>query len=309
MHNKSFVAPSGWLAFEINILRRLKFKSAALPSGGETVLGTNLKRWNVRVSTNDFLQSAWTKAVAEIENANVTLSGEDVSAALEDVYVPRHRLQNPALQSWFGETEAWWFDNIRQNIERLSSPIKKAIASKIAMNVGDYALSFTEETRELRQPLSNVFQRLSSIKTDLFDNGQENICANKSLNDFIAENPTDLIFLRLPPRRTALKNSLGGQAWREEWIRGSDDFWSALETSQTGKLGSRVESGTQYLQLLEDILKTASHIPLWAIAHNESGFITTEEVVETINRVRRVETVFTKDFSELTGTKAVIITA
>ena len=42
---------------------------------------------------------------------------------LEDAYVPRYQLQNPALRNWFNETDAWWFDNVRQNIERLSSPV------------------------------------------------------------------------------------------------------------------------------------------------------------------------------------------
>ncbi len=42
---------------------------------------------------------------------------------------------------------------------------------------------------------------------------------------------------------------------------------------------------------------------LWAI-----GYTTTEEIVETLRRVRKVETVYTKDFSELTGARATIIT-
>jgi hypothetical protein len=37
--------------------------------------------------------------------------------------------------------------------------------------------------------------------------------------------------------------------------------------------------------------------------------VTTQELVETIGSVRKVDTIYTKDFSELTGAKAVIITA
>ncbi len=47
----------------------------------------------------------------------------------------------------------------------------------------------------------------------------------------------------------------------------------------------------------------------WAIAHVENGFIQTQDIVTTIGRIRRVETIYTKDFTELTGTKAVIIVA
>ena len=74
-------------------------------------------------------------------------------------------------------------------------------------------------------------------------------------------------------------------------------------------MGAPTETKSQYLHLLEDTLRRASHIKGWAIAHVETGFIQTQDIVESIGRIRRVDTVFTKDFSELTGTKAVIITA
>jgi hypothetical protein len=82
-----------------------------------------------------------------------------------------------------------------------------------------------------------------------------------------------------------------------------------LESSQAGKLGTLIETKSQYLQFVEDTLQTASHIPKWAVAHVENGFVSTQDIVEVIGRIRRVDTIFSKDFSELTGTKAVIITA
>src|ERR1051325_9405949 len=38
----------GWLGFELNVLRRLKFGSVALPLTGEPHLGQYLKRWDAR---------------------------------------------------------------------------------------------------------------------------------------------------------------------------------------------------------------------------------------------------------------------
>ena len=69
------------------------------------------------------------------------------------------------------------------------------------------------------------------------------------------------------------------------------------------------ETKSQYLKLLEETLQTASHISNFAIAHVESGSISTQDLVETIGKVRRVEAIYTKDFSELTSTTAVMITA
>jgi hypothetical protein len=310
MINQSHITPKGWLAFELNVLRRVKFMSAALPFTSDANLGAYLKRWNVRVLANDLTQTGWIKAVSAIQNNSEILSDDDVNLVLEEVYVPRYRLQNQALRNWFTETDSWWFDNVRQNIERLSSPVSKAIALNLALNVGDYVLSFTDETLELRQPLSNVFRRLWSAYQKPVNNGQNNTCSNRNGYEFIAENHAELMFLRLPrAHNQTQRNYLGWTAWREEFLRGGDDFWNETELKQAGRLGTLIETKSQYLRLLEETLRTASHIGLWAIAHVEDGFISTQDIVETIGKVRRVDTIFTKDFSELTGTKAVMITA
>ena len=304
------IIPKSWLAFELNILHRLKYESIGLPFAGEPQLGAYLKRSNVRVLANDILPSLYAKSLAQIQNNGEKLTEEEVSGVLEDVYVPRYKLQNAALRTWFSETDAWWFDNVRQNVERISSPTRKSIALEIGMNVGDYAMSFTEETLELRQPLSNVFKRLWSVQPEPVNNGQNNVCSNKIPNNFIAEYHPDLLFLRLPRAHNQnIKTALGWTAWREEWVRGGDYFWDDLEQIRAGKLGASVETKSQYLHLIEDFLKTASNIGKWAVAHVEDGFISTQDVVETIGNIRRVDTIYTKDFTELTGTKAVIITA
>src|SRR5215210_7546505 len=177
---KQAIAPTGWLAFELNVLRRQEFASAALPFTGEPNLGAYLKRRKVRVLANDLTQSAFVKSVAAIQNNSELLSDEDVEIVLEDAYVPRYQLQNPALRNWFNETDSWWFDNVRQNIERLPTLFAKATAMTLAMQAGNYLLSFTEETRELRQPLSIVFRRLRSAFPAPVNNGQNNACHNKN---------------------------------------------------------------------------------------------------------------------------------
>ena len=310
MLHQSFITPPSWLAFELNILRRLQFDSIALPFAGEPRLAAYLKRLDLRVSANDFLPSAYAKLIADVQNNGEKLPEETVGTILEDVYVPRQNLQNQTLRRWFGETDAWWFDNVRRNIEAVERATMKAVALKIGLEVGDYAQSFTDATLELRQPLSKVFLRLWNNQTEVFDNRKTNACTNKTAAEFTAETTADLWYLRLPrAHNQSLKNALGREAWREEWIRGGDYFWEDMNKTASGKFGSPTQTKSQYLQLLEDLFRTASHIEKWAISHIEDGFIQTADIIETIGRIRRVETIYTKDFSELTGTKAVIITA
>lgn len=310
MLNVSRNTAKGWLAFELNILRRLKYKTALLPFCSDPALGAYLKRWNSRVLSNDFSKSAWIKSVAVIENNSEFLTEESVSEILNDAYVPHYRLQNEALRNWFNETDSWWFDNVRQNIEHISSPTARAIAKTIAMGVGDYVLSFEPDTLELRQPLSTVFRRLWSVIPEPVNNGAENKCSNIIADDFIAENQADLMFLKLPPAHIqSPRHFMAWTAWREEWLRGNDRFWDEFEHKQVGKIGDSIETKSQYLELLKTTLNKAMHISQWAIAHVDEGFISSQEIAEVIGSVRNVDTIYTKDFTELTGMKAVIITA
>src|SRR5262249_24365378 len=97
----------GWLGFEIGVLRRLQFRSAALAISGEPNLVLALKRWGVRVSANDPAQWAWIKSLAFIENNSEMLGEHDIEKLLEDTYVPRQAFNNPTLPQWFNETDAW----------------------------------------------------------------------------------------------------------------------------------------------------------------------------------------------------------
>ncbi|MCA1593252.1 MAG: hypothetical protein LC754_11505 [Acidobacteria bacterium] len=305
----SEIVPESWLAFELSILRRMKFSSVADPFAGEADLDVYLKRWGVRVASNDVRQWASVRAAARVENNAGRLSEGEVELVLEDAYVPRHRLHNASLRRWFNETDAWWFDNVRASAEKLDTPSRRALALDIGMMVGDYALSFGDDTRELRQPLSRVFRRLLDGASAPVNNGQNNTSSNTDPRDFINhELAAELLFLRLPrPSRRGPRDS--DWAWREEWVRGGDEFWDEYEEAREGRLGTRAETRQQYLRHVEDLLDAASHIPAWAIAHVENGFVSTEELVEAVRRMRRVGTIYTKDFTELLGVRAAIITA
>ena len=305
--------PNGWLAFELGVLRRFKFSSVALPFTGEPELGVHLRRWKVRVAANDTMLWAFTKATALIENHSERLDEDDLLTLLDDAYVPGERMDNPALLKWFNETDAWWFDKVRYNAERLDSVYKRALALTLGMMVGDFVLSFDEDTRTLREPLalSDVFRQMAEIIPYPYDNSLRNKAFNQDIRTFLAERQhTELLFLRLPAPVFQIEPAPDPVVgWREEWLRGGSDFWTELESSRAGKLGSRVQSKQQYLGLIEELLRTAAHFPSWAISLTENGFISTDELVESVGRIRRVGAIYSKDFSDLLGVRASIVTA
>jgi hypothetical protein len=303
---------NGWLAFELGVLRRLKFLSVALPFTGEPELIVRLKNWRVRIAANDPMIWSYTKAFALVENNTEKLREDDLDLLLDDAYLPREKMSNPGLLKWFNETDAWWFDNVRFNAEQLE-PYKRALALTAAMMVGDYVLSFNEQTRTLREPLalSETFRTMLGCLPQPHDNSMRNKSTNQDVRSFVAERQhTDLLFLRLPipiTQSTTARDPI--ESWREEWLRGGDEFWVDLERSHKARLGSRVQSKQQYLGFVEDLLRTASHIPTWAIAHTENGFISNEELVEKVGRVRKVSTIYSKDFSDMLGVRASLIIA
>ncbi|HYX31322.1 MAG TPA: hypothetical protein VE863_22495 [Pyrinomonadaceae bacterium] len=303
----------GWLGFELNVLRRLKFNSVALPLAGEPYLGHYLKRWQARISVNDPAHWAFTKSQAFVENNGETFIDEDVEMLLEDAYMPRRYFRNPGLLTWFNETDAWWFDNVRSNADRLSSPYKRALALAVGMSVGDYVFSFNLDTRDMRQPLSlsSVFRRLVQTMPRPIDNQRRNFSSNKSARAFLAENPdNDLMFLRLPhPTRSTESRNARAITWREEWVRQGKGPWSEQTNDRGAKLDAYVETKEQYLGLIDDLLHTAAHMPMWAIEAVSDGFVSAEELVECVSNTRKIDATYRKDFSELLGIQAVIITA
>ncbi len=306
-------APNNWLAFELSVLRRLKFRSIAVPLAGEADLCHALKGWGVRVAASDPSQSAAITAAARIQHGEAPLPAMDVETLLEDAYVPGYKLRNENLRQWFNETDAWWFDNIRIRARQLSTESAQAHALLLGMMVGDYARSFDEETRVLRQPLSKVFRRLSDRHTAPAASNNSQPCSStqREARAFIAEqHNSDLLFLRLPrAQNLCVENSQAASAWREDWIREAGELRDRADSQNGAGHGARVESKAQYLRRVEELLQTALHIRTWAIAHTEDNFVSTAELVEIITRLRKVETVYTKDFSELTGARATIITA
>ncbi len=315
MLNSSQSSPKWIQAFELNVLRRLEFHSMAMPFSPESALGAYMKRMNIRVAANDIFRSNEVRCTAQIANSGYSLTSEDIDVILDDVYVPGYRLDNPSLTNWFSETDAWWFDNIRRNIDRLHMPIARAIASKLAVDVGRYVLSFTEETRRLRQPLSVAFRRLWSVEPNAGTSVVPTLVTSATAEEMISdgrviEQYTDLLFLRLPePHVGTVRESLGGNAWAEEWLRGGDDFWDALDSTLASRIGGPTATRSQYLRMLDQLLGRVSNFKKWSITMMEYGFLTSQDIVDVVAEHRRVDSVFTKDLSELTGAKAVMITA
>ena len=232
------------LGFQASVLRQLEFRTIAIPFWSEARLDWYLKAWGKVIFANDPRQWAGIVARASVE-ATHPLSEDTIARILDEVYVPRVRLANPDLRRWFGETDAWWMDNLRRNIEALDDQVMRAQAITLGLQTGDYALSFDEETLELRRPLTTVFWRLAG-RTFVGAAGQpHNRTFNHPAEDFIRQARADLLYLRSPSSQTDRGGAEARSDWRETWVTGA-------ATSETAEL-SRQAPASPIKAILSDI--------------------------------------------------------
>jgi hypothetical protein len=289
-----------WLGFELSVLRRLKFSSIAIPFAGRPDLGWHLKCWGKQVITNDICQWSWWMSRALIENSRESLDVEDVAfilgenAPAEDVGVTGSFPLN-------ADDEGTWFLKVRDNIHQLGSEQKRALAYLHALDVADYLRSFTRETEHLRRPLNEVFTALWRNQRPVIDNQQLNLAANQDAHDFIRGVRADCMFVRLPQPEGLVAHDPVTR-WRESWVRENESDWETVVAERAGKLGDSVVSKDHYLELVASFFERARHIPKWAIAHADDGFLSAAEVGELMRQFRRrVEVTYAKDFSGVVG--------
>jgi hypothetical protein len=284
------------LGFEASVLRQIEFRSIAIPFFGWTRLDLYLKAWSKLILAND--PRAWAAAVARaMLESRAALGEEQIARVLEDVYVPGVRLTNADLRRWFGETDAWWMDNLRRNIESLEDESCRAQALAVGLMTGDYALSFNDETRELRRPLTTVFWRLAGRALAAPASSTPSRSCNLPAEEFIRQARADLLYLNLPVAHTP---QAGGEArgeWRETWIRGTapaapDSLERMIHTPQ---------SKHAYLASIDRLLRSAAHLRTWAISYQEIGLTSAAEITELIQEHRPVRATYSKDLTEVAG--------
>lgn len=280
-----------FLGFQASVLRQIEFRSIAVPSWSEARLDWYLRTWGKLIFANDPRVWASTVARARVEPSEA-LSEEIIARVLHDVYVPGVKLTNPELARWFGESDAWWMDNLRRNIEDLEDTQARAQALTIGLHTGDYALSFNEETRELRRPLTTVFWRIAGRDLSGTAGHQHNRSFNQPVEEFIRQARADLLFLSLPSSHTDCHGAEARSEWRETWVTGS---------AQNGKAPAPPQSRQAYLSSIDRLLRLASNFRTWAIEHQEPGLASAQDIHDLIKEYRSVKATYSKDVTEVVG--------
>lgn len=283
------------LGFQASVLRQIEFRSIAIPFWSEVRLDWYLKAWGKLIYANDPRPWLGIMARANVEAAQ-PLGEELLSRILEDVYVPGVRLVNPDLRRWFSETDAWWMDNLRRNIDRLDDDVVRSQALALGLQTGDYALSFDDETRDLRRPLTTVFWRLAGRALSSPSGQPHNRSSSQRAEDFIRHARADVLFLRLPSTKAESQTELRSE-WRDAWVSGAPRDATDKNVEQRVPPQSR----QSYLASINRLLKPANQYRAWAIEYQETGLATAQDLVELIKEYRPVRATYSKDVTEVAG--------
>jgi hypothetical protein len=282
------------LGFQASVLRQIEFRSIAVGLCGWARMEWYLKAWNKLIFSNDPRRWAFEVSRAMIE-ARAPMLEDQVAALLRDVYIPGNRLANAGLLGWFSETDAWWMDNLRRNIESIEDEALRAQAIYLGLQVGDYALSFDDRTRDLRRPLATVFWRLAARALSGPPAQPHSRSYNLSIEEFARQSRADLFYLNLPPAHGEQAGSEARNRWRESWVRASEARDEIMKLSETA------QSKHTYLGMVERILRAASNARIWAIEYQDIGLASAQDVSELIKEHRAVRATYSKDLTEVAG--------
>jgi hypothetical protein len=284
------------LGFEASVLRQIEFRSIVIPLSGWGHLPSYLKTWGKVISAND--PRAWAAAAvrAAIE-VSEPLTAEQITDLLEDVYVPGSRLKNAELRRWFGETDAWWLDNLRQKIGALTDDLLATHALVLGIRTGDYARSFSNETLDLKRPLSSVFRQLASARIDSMPAHPWNRACNLPVEEFIRGAQADLLYLNLPSAQVETEESVARSQWRESWVRGE----ATNDPSYVVTLATLPQSKQAYLAMVDGLLSQAGKFKKWAIEYRDVGLASARDISELIKEHRSVHSTYSKDLTEVAG--------
>ena len=284
------------LGFQASVLRQLEFRSIAIPFWSEVRLDLYLKAWGKVIYANDPRVWAGALARAAVE-AGSALGEETIARILENVYIPGTKLANADLRKWFSETDSWWMDNLRRNIESLDDQIVRAQALTLGIQTGDYALSFTEKTLELRRPLTTVFWRLAGRALGGPAAQPHNRAFNQPAEEFMKQARADLLYLRTPSSQTELGGAQARSDWRETWTKGA----AVDDSARSNRKSASPQSKQSYLASLDRLFRTATNFKRWAVECQEPGLATAQDIVELVKEYRSVKATYSKDVTEVVG--------
>ncbi len=264
-------------------------------SGGCSVSFAAKKR-GYGVICNDILKVNSLIGKALIENSNVTLSEEDTDLIFSGEPIKGFVYENYSNVYFFPD-ECMELDQYRNNIEKLDSIYKKALALVLLrramvrkMPYSRFNIPF-EKVKQLRDEeysyshygrkrayhnksfKEHFLENVEEYNNAIFDNGQDNKSYNEDVFNIIPKVNADLIYLD-PPYTGTMNNYFGFYGFLDNYINSS--VGKPFENNFIDKKIS--------LKLFERLFSQLKNYKYWLLSYNNSSYPDKEALTNLIKK-------------------------
>lgn len=273
-------------------------------SGGSSV-SYHSKLKGLKVVSNDVLKINYLLSKALIENNFTKLSYDDVQLIFSGE--PKEGFMfNEFSKVYFFPNECKELDLYRENIEKLDSEYKKALAlilmrrsmirkmpySRFNINwdkiiqLRDERYSYEKYKRKRayhnQSFKAHFLENVSEYNAAIFDNFKENLSINCDIFDALDSVVADIIYLD-PPYTGTMNNYFGFYGMLDEYIIGKK-----LQPFENNFIDKKTS-----IELFDSLFSKLNNFKYWYLSYNNNSYPTKEQLIELLekysNNVKLVE--------------------
>lgn len=264
-------------------------------SGGSSV-SYQAKLKGLKVISNDVLKVNYMLSKALIENNSERFSYDDMQILFSGEPKKGFMFENYSNVLFF-ENECMELDQYRENIEKLSSEYKKAMAftllrramirkmpySRFTINwekivqLRDEKYSYAKYKRKRayhNQSFKTHFiENWDEYNRAVFDNNQENSALNNDVFNLLEKVKADIIYLD-PPYTGTMNNYFGFYGMIDEYIASEkiDPFKNNFVDKKTS------------IELFDKLFSNLQNFKYWMLSYNNSSFPSKEQLLELLSK-------------------------
>ena len=264
-------------------------------SGGGSVSYFS-KAKGLKVISNDILKINYFISKALVENSEVKLDFEDIDLIFSGT--PKEGFMfNNYSEIFFFPKECKELDLYRENIDKLSSEYKKALAlilmrramirkmpySRFNINwekiveLRNEKLSYEKYKRKRayhNQSFKTHFlENINDYNRAVFDNEKNNLSLNEDVFDAIEKFQADIIYLD-PPYTGTMNNYFGFYGMLDEYIEGK----------KIEPFGNNFIDKKTSIDLFDKLFSKLGNFKYWYLSYNNSSYHTKEILIELLRK-------------------------
>ncbi len=264
-------------------------------SGGSSV-SYQSKLKGLKVFSNDVLEINYLLSKALIENNSERLSFDDTQIVFSGEPKKGFMFENYSNILFYPE-ECMELDLYRENIEKLSSDYKKAIAFSLIRRAMIRKMPYSrftinwEKIKQLRDEKysyekykrkrayhnqsfkTHFLENWDEYNRAVFDNKKENISYNDDIFNLLEKIEADIIYLD-PPYTGTMNNYFGFYGIIDEYI--NSEKKQAFENNFIDKKVA--------VELFDKLFSKLQNYKYWILSYNNSSYPTKEQIIELLNK-------------------------